>query len=385
MRARTFTAYCLVLGLVALGRLGAQGTPAGNTSDVPAIRQAGPGTTPAAGAGVNSYSSSAPAAAAVAYDKEPLPKDPAAALLLASKANGLGGEGLKPWYLKAHYQAFDARGKPAAKGVFELYWEGPEHYRVSYAEDGFSQATYHTPEANYEVGSAQPLPYADSLIWQQVMYPVQVWPKAPVPESHERKTGATRLNCDDTATGVYCFDIDKPVLRAAEESGFTSIYNRILLFQHRFSAGEISVREEQQQILMLEIDTLREMQPTDLQTLVPPSDARKIEKIKNTQPAASASTVTLASGVMAGSVISKASPIYPAEAKARHVQGHVLIAVTIGKDGLVHNPVVVHDPDMLLSQAALDAVSKWRYQPYLLDGVPVEVHTVIRVDFYLGG
>jgi protein TonB len=62
----------------------------------------------------------------------------------------------------------------------------------------------------------------------------------------------------------------------------------------------------------------------------------------------------------------------------------VRIAATIGKDGLVHNLVVVHDPDGALSKSALDAVSKWRYTPYLLDGVPVEVETMINVTYRLG-
>jgi len=36
-----------------------------------------------------------------------------------------------------------------------------------------------------------------------------------------------------------------------------------------------------------------------------------------------------------------------------------------------------------LQQAALDAVSTWRYRPYLLNGQPVEVRTQINVIFTL--
>jgi protein TonB len=38
----------------------------------------------------------------------------------------------------------------------------------------------------------------------------------------------------------------------------------------------------------------------------------------------------------------------------------------------------------VLQQAALDAVSTWRYRPYLLDGQPVEVETTVEVIFRLG-
>ena len=38
----------------------------------------------------------------------------------------------------------------------------------------------------------------------------------------------------------------------------------------------------------------------------------------------------------------------------------------------------------MLQQAAIDAVSRWRYRPYLLNGQPVEVETTVSVVFNLG-
>jgi protein TonB len=39
--------------------------------------------------------------------------------------------------------------------------------------------------------------------------------------------------------------------------------------------------------------------------------------------------------------------------------------------------------DPLLVPAALEAVKKWRYRPFLLNGEPVEVETTITVNFDL--
>jgi protein TonB len=36
-------------------------------------------------------------------------------------------------------------------------------------------------------------------------------------------------------------------------------------------------------------------------------------------------------------------------------------------------------------RAAIEAVSRWRYRPYILNGEPVEVETQITVNFTLGG
>jgi protein TonB len=38
-----------------------------------------------------------------------------------------------------------------------------------------------------------------------------------------------------------------------------------------------------------------------------------------------------------------------------------------------------------LAQAAIDAVKQWKYKPYLLDGIPVEVETQVQVIFTLAG
>jgi protein TonB len=39
----------------------------------------------------------------------------------------------------------------------------------------------------------------------------------------------------------------------------------------------------------------------------------------------------------------------------------------------------------MLANAARDAVQRWRYRPYLLNGEPVEVETSITVNFTFGG
>jgi protein TonB len=39
----------------------------------------------------------------------------------------------------------------------------------------------------------------------------------------------------------------------------------------------------------------------------------------------------------------------------------------------------------MLRTAATDAVSRWRYKPYMLDGEPAEVETTITVNFNFGG
>jgi protein TonB len=89
-------------------------------------------------------------------------------------------------------------------------------------------------------------------------------------------------------------------------------------------------------------------------------------------------------GVQASKLISQPKPIYPPIAKQARIQGTVVLAASISKNGTIENLKVVSGHPML-TQAALDAVRNWRYQPTYLNGEPVEVETTINVNFNLSG
>jgi protein TonB len=93
--------------------------------------------------------------------------------------------------------------------------------------------------------------------------------------------------------------------------------------------------------------------------------------------------ISVSTGVMAGNILSKIDPAYPAIAKQARIQGTVILSATISKTGAIENLTVLSGPPML-AQSALDAVRNWRYKPYLLNGQPVEVQTTVNVTFTLG-
>jgi protein TonB len=90
--------------------------------------------------------------------------------------------------------------------------------------------------------------------------------------------------------------------------------------------------------------------------------------------------VHLSSTLVQGLLVYKTMPAYPAIAKVTHKEGTVVLQATISKAGTIENLHVISGEPML-RQAALDAVSHWRYRPYLLNGQPVEVETTVNVIF----
>jgi protein TonB len=90
--------------------------------------------------------------------------------------------------------------------------------------------------------------------------------------------------------------------------------------------------------------------------------------------------VIISRGVAEGMVLQKIVPRYPPIAQASRTQGTVVLQAVISKNGTIQDLRVVSGSPML-TQAALDAVSQWRYRPYLLNGEPVAVETTINVVF----
>ncbi|MGZ4854905.1 MAG: energy transducer TonB [Candidatus Angelobacter sp.] len=76
----------------------------------------------------------------------------------------------------------------------------------------------------------------------------------------------------------------------------------------------------------------------------------------------------------------RVEPQYPQMAKIAHIQGDVVLHILIDKEGHVVK-VKQKSGHPILIQAAIDAVSKWDYQPFLLNGHPTDVESSVTVKF----
>jgi len=95
-----------------------------------------------------------------------------------------------------------------------------------------------------------------------------------------------------------------------------------------------------------------------------------------------AGAVSVDPATMESRLIVSRVPAYPEIAKVDRVQGHVVMQAIISRGGTVKHLRVVQG-DSRLRNAAMEAVFKRRYVPYLLNGQPVDVATTVTVDFNL--
>jgi TonB family protein len=104
------------------------------------------------------------------------------------------------------------------------------------------------------------------------------------------------------------------------------------------------------------------------------------------EPAAAAApvpgAVMIGGAIMESRLVQKVPPVYPSNARTARVQGLVQLSVIVGPDGRVQNVQALSGP-ALLTQAAIESVAQWVYQPVLLNGQPATVQTTANVNFVL--
>ena len=93
-------------------------------------------------------------------------------------------------------------------------------------------------------------------------------------------------------------------------------------------------------------------------------------------------TLSVSQGVSRGLLLKQTQPAYPADALRLGIEGPVELMATVSKAGDI-SAVKILSGDSRLAHAAVEAVKRWKYKPYLLDGEPVEIQTQVTVNFKL--
>lgn len=331
------------------------------------------------------------AAAKSSHSASTLPKNPAALLAVAAQQNGLAGPNLKPWHIKATYQLYDAKGNPTQKGTFEEWWAAPNQYKITFDRPGHKFALYVTPKGSYSAGSNE---------MQSSEFQLEKWLLDPVPEKVDPKTtrlirkteksGKMKFDCVEVIplphggfvngeSWIYCLSKERPILRFAENMSNEGIlYRSIARIQGHFLGQDLTISQNGVPVVTTHLISGEVLTHRDDSLFALPPEAKG-----HLHP-----TLTIANGlptVVEGRHIGGRVPVYPSVAKIENQQGTVELRGLIGTDGKIHKLKVISSPSLLLSRSAVDAVKTWRYKPFTLGGIPVQVETTINIVFSLGG
>jgi TonB family protein len=79
-------------------------------------------------------------------------------------------------------------------------------------------------------------------------------------------------------------------------------------------------------------------------------------------------------------VLRRVDPDYPAQAVPQHLEGPVVLQVSVAKDGTIQDVKLVKGY-FVLAHAAFDAVKQWQFKPYSPNGRPVDFTTYVTLIF----
>lgn len=307
--------------------------------------------------------------------------------------NSLDAPGIKPWHLKVSFQLFDDQHKPSEQGTMEEWWAEPDLYKITFTSPSYSATKIKNKDGLFESKGGEDRHYMLGVLHQMVVHPMpsdkaldQISAKL-----EHRTIGSVKLDCihvkedgkephhllPQVEDPTYCFDRDGNKLRLYTLIGYLEVArNRMGTFQGRTIALDMFITDVGASIMTAHVTALTGYEP----------DANVFDttSLVRQSPDLSKPTIHVAPAVFAGRKTGGAVPHYPEIARERRSQGSVVMTATIGTDGHIHDLEVVASPDKDLSKAAQEAVQTWTYQPYLLNGAPVEVETTVTVNFRIG-
>jgi len=317
-----------------------------------------------------------------------MPSDPKELMLLAAKTNSLVGDDIMPWHLKATWKMLDEQGTVKDQGTYEEFFVSKNKYKLIFTNSNGSRTEYGTEKGVLVSDNETPVNTHD--LRRQLLFPI---PDAHSLESSDYLLGqesidGNEFNCinkkgasGDPDGPTYCLDTQSPMLIISEYGGAErTVRSSIVSFQSHYIAVDLQIFYGATQSQTAHLDSIEALNSIDEAVFTPPSSAvpQKVEvRTMNVNQ------VNISPGVMAGMILKKVPPRYPLYAKEQGIQGRVVLQATIDKGGHIANLHVISGPREL-QKASMDAVKKWVYKPYLLNGEPVEVMTTINVIFTLG-
>jgi TonB family protein len=308
-----------------------------------------------------------------------MPKDPKELMLLAAKTNGLTGDDVQPWHLKASWKMLDEKGGTKDQGKWEEFWVNDKKYKSIFTGGDSTNTEYGTETGILVSGPQNSLPdpitqLRDGFIGSKIS-----------PETiqrtnfdlKQRAIGGVNYDClcQITSAGfhfgtTWCLDTGKSILRiTATPQGAQVIHNNLVRFQERYIAKYLEFFQQTKLIMTAHIDSIEPLETIDEAVFLPPADATPKRQI-----------FALSAAITKGVLVKQVDPVYPVFAKNAKIAGDVVLFATINKNGRVEDLHVISGPPQL-QQAALDAVKQWVYKPYRLYGETVEVKTTIVVNF----
>ncbi|HEY4356148.1 MAG TPA: energy transducer TonB [Acidobacteriaceae bacterium] len=317
----------------------------------------------------------------------PAKQTPHDRLMAASASMSLEDAKSRPWHLKVEATVYDNKGQNPQVGTIER-WRNGEDQRTVFLFGDAKRTELHSG-GKYYGNSSGVMPYFADEVLDRIMHsgPVEddfygtnstlnkeTLAKIPFDCIMLVRTGSNLASMPTGLFPTYCLLRDTNDLRISYDfGGEVIIFNRVGKFLDHEVPLTLTFNEGPATVAKANVTSLAVFTPETNEFTSRPDEI----EIGNQN------IVRISGGVMAGHKLRGPNPVYPADARMRHVSGTVVMRAVIGRDGHIHSLKAMSCPDPYLVMSALSAVRDWSYTPYVLNGAPTDVVTTITVNFNL--
>lgn len=298
------------------------------------------------------------------------------------RLNALAGDGLQPWHIKIDYQLRTSTGKPTS-GSLEEWNDDAYRWKRTYSgsEPPLEGSQWSISRTKQFQTESKAYPFRHQLLNLRIARPVldPLYQAANIKPDFQMQiqkttTAGLTLFCvsvvdaaryapktdPDWLFPTYCFDAQLHLHLVV--AGKTTVqFLDLQPFQNRMVARKVQVIENGLLISQMTVSTLESWSPVNNNLLDPPNSAVS-------QP------YTIEPGQPPPEAVYQVGASIPILDGGQVFRGSVHVPVLIQKDGSVKiNDSAPFSPYQALEDAISNAVKKWRFKPYLVDGQPVEV------------
>lgn len=262
------------------------------------------------------------------------------------------------------------RGK-LVEGRYTLLWNGPDQWREETSFPGFDEIRVGAPGTVALKRNVDVIPLRVFQLHQTLEYgrgELTVRPDEGIKQVHTRKVNGIEAKCAEITGKLFKREICTDALTGALVRDHPFVDTEFTPFGAKIFPRSLRYVQEGR--------TLAEAEITEFKTTESlPSSAFDAPVGAVSEPGCLNPTV--------GHLVERVRPSYPEWDRRTHTQGTVLIYGLIGVDGTLHDLRVISGVSAGLNQASVEAVRQWRYEPFTCESTPVEVESVLQVNYAL--
>jgi hypothetical protein len=311
--------------------------------------------------------------------------DPAAlnaSLQKSAAASSLNTAGLKPWHMKISAQLFDWKGNSTGTGTIEEWWMSPGNEKRVFSFPDYQGTEIITSDGVWRSSGLASEPMLISIIISQIVNPTMAQEKMTggKPTTRSLQLGSVNLPCimvarpnsrvGDMPVGFYpswCMEPGKDAIRSfVDDGGLAVVRNDMSSFQGRDIPMSLSIGLNSVVLATAKVDDVS-LDGMPSAPYAPSSDLAKAElkfaelKGKKFENLAAHREEPDFSEI-------RQKPNSLVRGANGMLQGDVEVRLWVGEDGQIRDLLLMSFPDNTAAQVTLDAVRRWTFHPYTVDG-----------------